>query len=702
MEKTYIISGISCTNCADKIKRKIAENTGVDDVSVNSITNKITVKFADELETKIAGIVEDAIRLYEPKMEVYEQGQATKKAEHEPFFTRQLLVFSVGAVIFIIALLLPRVIPIPPIARLTIFLISYYVLGKDVILAAFKNMRKGLIFDENFLMALATLGAFLIGDYPEAVAVMLFYQVGEYFQDLAVRQSKKSITELMDIRPDYATRYNAGIETIVSPEEIEVGWEIIVKPGEKVAVDGIVKEGVSFMDTVALTGESIPKEVRTGQEVLSGYINQSGVLVIEVTKKFSESTVAKIIDLVENASNKKAKTENFMTTFARYYTPIVVIIAVFLMLIPPFILGADLYTWIERGLIFLVISCPCALVISIPLSFFGGIGAASKNGILIKGSNYLEALNNLEIVVMDKTGTLTEGIFSVQKIIANAGYQEEEIITLAAIAQTYSNHPIAKSILAFYKGDLPREDGIEYEEISGMGIGTFYKQKKLNVGNAKLMETLNLSIPNITDIGTKVYVAYDGKYYGCIIIADKIKPDAQGLVTDLHKLGIKKTIMLTGDNTEIAMEVGEKIGVDAIHAELLPADKVEKVEYYNEQKSVKGKLAFIGDGVNDAPVLARADIGIAMGGLGSDAAIEAADIVFMTDEPSKLITAIKIARQTKKIVWQNIAFAFIVKIIFLGLGAMGLASMWEAVFADVGVALLAVLNATRILAHAKK
>ena len=546
-------------------------------------------------------------------------------------------------------------------------------------------------------MSVSTIGAFAIGEYPEAVAVMLFYQVGEFFQSLAVKRSRKSISDLMDIRPDSATVKRNGVLQVVSPESVAVGEIIVVKPGEKIPLDGIVVDGESMLDTKALTGESVPKSIRKGDEALSGCINQSGLLTLKVTKSFGESTVSKIIDLVENASARKAPTENFITTFARYYTPVVVGMAAVLAIIPPLVLGGGWSEWLRRGFVFLIVSCPCALVISIPLTFFGGIGAASKRGVLVKGSNYLEALNKVSVVVFDKTGTLTKGVFEVANIIPAAGYQKEQVLEYAAQAESYSNHPIAKSILATYGKPIDQKQFSGFEEISGHGISVMVQGKKVLAGNSKLMESEKIAYAACDAAGTKFYVAADGSYVGCILIADEVKPDSKCAIAELKKIGVEKTVMLTGDDERIGKSVADELGLDAYYAQLLPDQKVEKLEMLDKQKRQGSKLAFVGDGINDAPVLARADVGIAMGGLGSDAAIEAADVVLMTDEPSKLVEAIDVAKATKRIVMQNIVIALGIKSVFLVLGALGMAGMWEAVFGDVGVTIIAVLNAMRIL-----
>jgi len=586
----------------------------------------------------------------------------------------------------------------------TLYAVSFIIFGGDVIWRALKNIVRGQIFDENFLMSLATCGAFAIGESLEAVGVMLFYQVGEFFQDMAVDKSKESITDLMDIRPDYANLIKDSVTEKVAPDTVNVNDIILVKPGEKIPLDGIVIEGNSMLDTVALTGESVPRKAAVDTQVLSGCVNQTGVLKIKVTKIFGESTVSKIINLVENSANKKAKTENFITTFAKYYTPIVVLLAVLLVSIPTLFFDGVFTDWLQRGLIFLVISCPCALVLSIPVGFFAGIGRSARSGILVKGGNYLEAFNNLEIAVFDKTGTLTKGVFKVTEIQPANNFTENELLELAAAAESFSNHPIALSITNEYKKEINKSQISDYTEIPGQGIKANYNNKEILVGNKTLIEQNNISAPSALNntIGTIIHVASASSarkeyaYAGSITISDEIKKDSKAAISNLKSKGIKKTVMLTGDNPQIAESIANELAIDESHAGLLPQEKVEKLELLSTQKTKKGKLAFIGDGINDAPVLALADIGIAMGGLGSDAAIEAADVVFMTDEPSKLPEVIDIAKFTKKIVWQNIVFAIGIKSAFLALGAFGIAGMWEAVFADVGVALLAVLNAMRI------
>ena len=601
----------------------------------------------------------------------------------------------ISAILFVLALVIPFS---NEWINNGLFIISYLVVGFEILKKAVRNIFRGKVFDENFLMAVATIGAFAIGEFPEAVAVMLFYQVGELFQSYAVDKSRKSISSLMDIRPDYANIEKDGKIEKVDPDEVKIGDIIIVKTGEKIPLDGVVVEGRSSLDTMALTGESVPRVVKTEDEVLSGCINKDGLLKIRVTKEFGESTVSKILDLVENASSKKSKSENFITKFAKYYTPTVVIIAVLLAFIPPIILKDfnAFSVWLYRALSFLVVSCPCALVISIPLSFFGGIGGASKMGILIKGSNYLEALANTETVVFDKTGTLTEGIFEVQDIYAE-GIEKDELLRIVAHAENYSNHPIAKSVKKAYNKEIDENIIKNPQELSGKGIWARIDEKDILVGNEKLMLEEKIDFKKCDEVGTILYVAIDKKYVGYVLIADKIKQDSSKTIRELKAMNIKETVMLTGDKKEVGEYVAKKLNMDKVYTELLPDGKVEKVEELLKQKSEKGKLVFVGDGINDAPVLTISDIGVAMGGLGSDAAIEAADIVIMTDETSKISKAINLSKKTMRIVRENIIFAIFVKIAVLVLTAFGASTMWEAVFADVGVSVIAIINALRML-----
>lgn len=607
---------------------------------------------------------------------------------------KEIIKIVIALILFLVALIVPLQ---SQLINNGLFVISYLIVGLEIVLKAIRNIFKGKVFDENFLMAIATIGAFVIGEYPEAVAVMLFYQIGEAFQDYAVDKSRKSIISLMDIRPDFANIQRNGKIDKINPEEVNVGDIIVVKPGEKVPLDGIIVKGTSMIDTSALTGESVPKEIKEQDEILSGCINENGVLEVKVTKKFGESTASKILDLVENASSKKSKSENFISKFAKYYTPIVVVTAVLLAIIPPMIFNrAEWIEWIHRALTFLVVSCPCALVISIPLGFFGGIGGASKIGVLVKGSNYLEALSNTEIMVLDKTGTLTEGVFEVQQINP-IDISKEDLIKYATYAESFSNHPIAISLKKAYGKEIVNKEVSETQELSGLGVRAVIDGESIFVGNEKLMKENCIDYIKSEEIGTILYIAVNNKFAGTIVISDKIKTDAKETIDKLKKDNIKKIVMLTGDKRKVGENVAKKLGIDEVYTELLPSDKVEKVEELMKNKSENGNLAFIGDGINDAPVLAISDIGIAMGGLGSDAAIEAADVVLMTDEPSRVVDAIKISKKTMTIVKQNIIFAISIKLIVLILSAIGISNMWQAVFADVGVSILAILNALRAL-----
>ena len=607
---------------------------------------------------------------------------------------KKVIKIIVALILFIIALVLNFN---NELVNNIIYIIAYVIVGFEIVKKAIKNIIRGKLFDENFLMTIATLGAFGIGEFPEAVAVMLFYQIGESFQDYAVDKSRKSITSLINIRPDYANVERNGKLLKVNPDDVKIGEIVVIKPGEKIPLDGNIIEGRSSIDTKALTGESLPKDVVEGEDVLSGCINLNSVIKVKVTKEYGESTVSKILDLVENASSKKSKSENFITKFAQYYTPIVVIVAVFLVVLPTLIIKDAVFSdWLYRALSFLVVSCPCALVISIPLSFFGGIGGASKMGVLIKGSNYLEAIANTEIVVFDKTGTLTEGVFEVQQVNA-IGISEEELLKLTAYSENYSNHPIAASIKKAYNKEIDEKQIIKTQELSGLGIAAKIGKQDVLVGNEKFMDEKQIKFTKCNDIGTTLYVAIDKKYVGCIVIADKIKYDAIKTIKELKKNNIKKITMLTGDKKEVGEYVAKMLGIEKVYTELLPDGKVEKVEELMREKSEKGKLVFVGDGINDAPVLAVSDIGIAMGGLGSDAAIEVADVVFMTDEPSKIVDTIYLSKKTMRIVKENIIFAIMVKMLVLVLSALGISTMWEAVFADVGVSVIAIINALRVL-----
>ena len=614
---------------------------------------------------------------------------------------KMLVRIAVSAVLLIAAVLVPY----QGLWRFALFLPAYFVIGWDVLWRAVRNIAHGQVFDENFLMALATVGAFCTGffgqgEYPEAVFVMLFYQVGELFQSYAVGKSRKSIASLMDIRPDYANVERDGKLLQVDPEEVAVGDTITVKAGEKIPLDGLVLEGSSLVNTSALTGESVPRQVRPGDSVISGCVNQNGLLRVQVTKAFGESTVQKILDLVENASSKKAKAENFITKFARYYTPVVVFCALALAVVPPLFVG-NWTGWVQKALIFLVVSCPCALVISVPLSFFGGIGGASRQGILVKGGNYLEVLADTELVVFDKTGTLTKGVFQVTAIHPE-GVSQQDLLELAALAESYSDHPISRSLKEAWGKALDTARVGQVEELSGRGVRAQVDGKEVWAGNGKLMEEIGLAYRPSGQVGTVVHVAAEGRYLGHILIADEVKPDAKEAIAALKAQGVKKTVLLTGDAKDVGEAVAQELGLDEAYTQLLPGDKVERVEALLQETSPKGKLAFVGDGINDAPVLSRADIGIAMGALGSDAAIEAADLVLMDDKPSKIAKAMEISKRTLRIVRQNIVFALAVKLLVLMLTPFGLANLWEAVFADVGVMVLAILNASRALQAGRK
>ncbi|MED1171699.1 heavy metal translocating P-type ATPase [Bacillus inaquosorum] len=694
VKQEYVLDGLDCSNCAQKIENGVKGIKGIDGCAVNFAASTLTVSADGKEEQWVTNKVEKKVKSIDPHVTVRQKHK--KKSADDGYRNRMInmLIRMAAAVILGAAAYVVHSGTI----EFILFLAAYLIIGGDIIIRAVKNISRGQVFDEHFLMALATIGAFLIQQYPEGVAVMLFYQIGELFQGAAVSRSRKSISALMDIRPDYANvKTENGIE-LVSPEDVQTGDIIVVNPGESIPLDGKVVQGSAMVDTSALTGESVPRKAAEGQDVMSGFINQNGVLHIEVTKGYQESAVSKILDLVQNASSRKARTENFITKFAKYYTPAVVIIAVLLAFVPPLVIpGAALSDWVYRALIFLVISCPCALVVSIPLGFFGGIGAASKAGVLVKGSNYLEALNQVKYAVFDKTGTLTKGSFEVTEIKPAEGFTKDRLLEAAAYAELHSQHPIAESVRKAY-GKMLSSDAIEsYEEISGHGIFAKVNGTEILAGNKKLMEREQVKGVPDEHAGTIVHVAVDQRYAGAIIIADEVKEDAAQAVADLKSLGIKQTVMLTGDSKQTGEAVGKQLGIDEVYAELLPQDKVSRVEALEAKLSPNEKLIFVGDGINDTPVLARADIGAAMGGLGSDAAVEAADVVLMTDQPSKIAEAIRIAKRTRRIVWQNIGFALGVKAIFLILGAFGIATMWEAVFSDVGVTLLAVANAMRVM-----
>ena len=696
--RKFILEGLDCANCATKIEKKVNEINGVSSATVNFSTKTLLIEVnKDKNVDNILKEMETVVKRIEPDVDVIEDTKA-QKAGHDKIknekamYKDEILKISIGGILFIASFFFKSDLTI----QFILCFISYIIVGGEVLLNAGRNILRGQVFDENFLMTVATIGAFAIKQFPEGAAVMLFYSIGELLQDMAVNSSRKSIADLMDIRPDYANIKLNGEIKRVSPEEVKLDDIIIVKPGEKIPLDGIIIDGKSMVDTSALTGEPVPRQVNIGNEVLGGFINNNGLLTIQVSREFQDTTVSKILDLVQNSSSKKAPTENFITKFARYYTPVVVFAALFLAIIPPIVLAGSFQEWIYRSLVFLVISCPCALVVSIPLGFFGGIGVASKNGILIKGGNYLEALNDVDTVVFDKTGTLTKGVFKVTEIETENEIDKESLLKYAAYAESFSNHPISSSIIEAYGNEIDKDKVESYDEISGLGVRAIVDKKEVLAGNSKLMKKYNIKYNRSFAEGTIVYVALDGVYSGCIVISDEIKEDSKKAIDELKSLGVKRSVMLTGDSRVVGISVASTLGIHEVFPELLPDQKVEKIEDLEKQKSPKGKLLFIGDGINDAPSLARADIGVAMGGLGSDAAIEAADIVLMTDEPSKLADSINIAKRTKKIVWQNIIFALSVKFAVLILGAFGIATMWEAVFADVGVTLIAVLNAMRV------
>lgn len=696
LKKELKLNGLNCANCAAKIEKEINNIDGVQKANIDFISKNLVIEIKNKNNAK--DIINSAIKIVgkiRPDVVVtIKENERADKEDMEENNKKDLIKIGISFVIFLAA----NILKLPEPYNFILFFTSFLISGYEVILKAVKNIFHGNVFDENFLMTIATIGAFSIKQYPEAVAVMIFYDLGEYFEDKAVDHSRKSITSLMNIKPLFANiKTESGIKTI-SPKEVKIGDLVVVKPGEKVPVDGKVIEGSSFMDTSAITGESVPLGVNEGDAVLSGFINKNGLIVFKAEKEFEDSTVSKILELVQNAGSKKAKTENFITSFAKIYTPVVVFLAAAIAIFPPiFIEGAVFKDWLYRSLIFLVISCPCALVISIPLGFFGGIGGASKKGILVKGGNYLEALQKAEVVAFDKTGTLTKGIFNVTKVVPENNFTKDDVIKYAAYAESFSNHPIGTSILKYYEKEINKDEIKDYEEISGNGIKAKIFKNDVAAGNNKLMIKEGIKYKEAEENGTVVYVAVNKKYAGYIVISDEIKEDSKKAVQDLKKLGIKKTIMLTGDRKKSAEAIGKEIGIDEVYFELLPDKKVENMERIKKEVSDSGKLIFVGDGINDAPVLRASDVGIAMGGIGSDAAIEAADVVIMTDEPSKIADAIKIARKTKRIVMENIVFAIGIKIAIMILGVLGIATMWEAVFSDVGVALIAVLNSMRAM-----
>ncbi len=694
IRREFFIKGLHCASCAAEMEESINKIFGINRAYVDFAGNRLVLEYPKTADGD--SIVKETIEVMnniEQDVKIFEKTGAQNPVA-EDSVKGQIIKLIVSLLLFSIPYLFARVMDF----RFILFSAAYVLAGGEVLLRAFKNIFKGRIFDENFLMTIATIGAFAIGDYPEAAAVMIFFNIGELFQDLAISRSRKSIKALMDIKPDHANIISNNQIQQVSPESVSIGDIIIVKPGERVPLDGKVLKGETVVDTSALTGESMPRDVKTGDVVLSGFVNMNKMISVKVEKEYSESTVTKILDLVENAALKKASTEKFITKFARVYTPGVVLAALAIVIIPTMIYGLGTFNrWLYRALIFLVISCPCALVVSIPLSFFGGIGGASKKGILVKGGNYLEALNRVDTVVFDKTGTLTEGVFKVNEICATEGFQKEELLEYAAKAESFSDHPIALSIKDAYGKAADISTVLYHEEITGHGIKVKTNSEEILAGNSKLMDKEGIVYVKAGIQGTILYIAVNGIYAGYILISDNLKSDSKNMIKGLKALGINKAVMLTGDSEGAAKAISEELQLDEVYYELLPQDKVDILEKIKESKKGEGNVIFVGDGINDAPVLAIADVGVAMGGLGSDAAIEAADIVLMTDEPSKLIEAIEVAKFTRKVVWQNITFALGVKFLVLSLGLIGIATMWSAVFADVGVALIAILNAVRII-----
>ncbi len=701
-KRDYALTGIECANCANKIENHVRKLEGVKQASLNFALSKLSIEVTDGtalpgLEAQIQRVmdsIEKGSKLHLPvdtHSHHHELGDHHGKG-HEGLSKVRLTTYILGAILYFAVFFLVS----HPGVRLITFVFVYLLFGYNVLLKSFQNIMKGRIFDENFLMSIASLGAFVIGEYPEAAAVMMFYQIGELFQDYALDHSRKSIKSLLNIKPDYANLKTLEGYTQVNPKQVKMGDLIVIRPGERVPLDGIIEEGQSTLDTSALTGESLPLEVEKGKEVLSGSINQSGVLIVRVTKTFGDSTVNRILSLVENASQKKAITERFITRFAAWYTPVVVALAVILAIAPPLILKQGFKEWVYRALLFLVLSCPCALVISIPLGFFGGIGAASKRGILVKGGNYLETLAKAGIVVFDKTGTLTKGSFEVTQVFTVPPYTKEEILSLIAHGEAFSSHPLALSAIRAYGSEPDKNRVSEYREHAGLGVSARVSGRSVLCGNSKLLNQFGIAIDEKNKTGTRIHLAVEGQYAGSIVLEDALREDAPKAVSSLRQAGVREIVLLTGDQKDVAEKVAQRLDIQNVHAELLPYEKVERLEGLLERKKRHETVVFVGDGINDAPVIARADIGVAMGGAGSDAAIEAADIVMMTDEPHKLAEAIRIAKKTKTVVYQNIALAVIVKVLVLALGAGGVATLWEAVFADVGVALLAIFNAMRV------
>ncbi|MEN1759065.1 heavy metal translocating P-type ATPase [Anoxynatronum sibiricum] len=699
--ETYRLKGLGCADCAGRMEREISQINGVADATVDFVTQRLTVYFLEKDRTdEIIKETASVIQRIEPDVRIVPASDYQQKEDHSHEFPdddNQWKTKGMMAAAFLL-FAAPWTFKLEGNLALTLYLAAYVLSGGRVLLRAGRNLMNGRVFDENFLMSVATIGAFAIGEYPEGVAVMLFYQVGEYFQDLAVHRSRKSIAALMDIRPDTAHLIQDGRVQTVKPEQVDKGQLILVKPGEKVPMDGVIVKGISLVDTAALTGESLPRDVSSGDEVLGGFVNQSGALTIKVNRTYEHSAVSKILELVQTAGSRKARTEQFITKFAQIYTPLVVGAAVMLAVIPPLLLAdATFGDWVYRALIFLVISCPCALVISIPLGFFGGIGGASSQGILVKGGNYLEALNQVDTIIFDKTGTLTKGIFRVSHLLPQEGIDEPHLLEMAALVESQSTHPISVSIQKAWGGNTAAHQVDAVRETPGKGVEALVDGQRIRAGNAAFMKEAGINAPQVAESGTLVHVVREDQLMGSLVISDEMRPGVRETMEGLRRAGIKRLVMLTGDREMIARQVGEAAGISEIYAELLPQDKVTITEKIMAEQTGKRKVMVVGDGINDAPVLARADVGTAMGGLGSDAAIEAADVVIMDDEPARLITALKIARRTRIIVWQNIVLAIGVKLIVLALGAGGLATIWEAVFADVGVAVLATLNAMRVM-----
>lgn len=696
----FRIEGEFCANCSAKMERALSATEGYGETSINYVTKTVYLPPAKLQEAQtIMEKIEPGIKLVE-LTGGRRGGSVPEKEETEKDLSKQLLRITIAAVLFVVGLIFTPRWPAAsyPVFEYLVFISAYILVGYEVLVKAIRNIFRGAVFDENFLMALATIGAIVIHQLPEAVGVMLFYAVGDYIENRAVDRSRHSIQTLLNIRSDYANLIHQLQIIKVAPEDVQVGQQIVVRPGEKVPLDGVVVSGNSYLDTSALTGESVPRKAEKDDTILAGMINTTGALTVRVVREYADSSVQKILDLVENASSRKAKTEKFITTFARYYTPGVVIVALVIAFLPPMLGMGSFSQWLYRALTILVISCPCALVISVPLGYFGGIGGASRHGILVKGANYLEALTQLKTVVFDKTGTLTQGVFEVIQVQPAEGFKEEQLLEIANQAEAHSNHPIAQSIRKKFKGEINSSIIEGYEEISGKGVLAKVDGLSVIAGKKSLLEERGIQLDDeqVEQEGTRVYLAVDGSYAGFIVISDQVRVGAKETVHYLNHAGIK-TVMLTGDHSSVAQSMAKRLGIQEFHADLLPEDKVSWLEnLLNDQKITQGKVVFIGDGINDAPVLTRADIGIAMGGLGSDAAIEAADVVFMEDQPTKLINVLEISQFTKKIIWQNIVFALLIKIGFILLGMFGLANMWEAVFADVGVALLAILNATRV------